>query len=172
MIILTLCTIAMKDEQLIPEIKDWKENNKNFSIEDWINCNGNASLAIGYLSVFWPNFKTHDNCTFIESHFSSETFTHWKTNGELENYGQLENLINHIHILDIFHLEEGNNLNKEQVLFLGSKLREMLEAKLKMDFPNKSFTVWFNSEEQFEDLIEYQVSFHQNDNFNRKIKSA
>ena len=90
-------------EKLIPEIKDWRASNgQKFDIEDWIAIEGNIKLAIGYTSIFWPDFVDHDGCVFLKSHFSLDNYNQWEKADDVENYAQIEYVFNQIHILDLF----------------------------------------------------------------------
>lgn len=89
-----------EDEKLIPELKEWrKRNGPQFNIDTWTGIEGNIKLAIGYSNLFWPDFIEYNNCIFLKSHFSIDTFKHWENQGHAENYAQIESVMNHIHIL-------------------------------------------------------------------------
>ncbi|WP_435623779.1 hypothetical protein [Flagellimonas sp.] len=157
--------------KLIPELKDWKkENGDDFDLQDWVTCEGNIRLAIGYSTIFWPEFLEYDNCIFIKSHFSPDNYEEWTKSKSISDYRQIESVINHIHILDFFTFEKQNEINVEQVKYLGCILQEIYAAKLKTEFPNRKFTVTFNGKEKLEDLIEYQLTFYQENNKNRMIE--
>ena len=42
-------------ESMRDELAGWN-NDAGISLETWIGCSGNFSLAVGYSSVFWPEF--------------------------------------------------------------------------------------------------------------------
>jgi len=162
----------MIDETLlIPDLKDWKkENGDSFGIRDWISCEGNVKLGIGFSMIFWPEFIEHEGCVIISNRFSQDNFDNWKSAEYVKNYRQIESVLNHTHILDLFSWEKQEEMVVEQVKFLGEKMKEMYQAKLKFEFPNKEFEVVFNGKEDLEDLIDYEVSFSQPMNGNREIK--
>ena len=156
------------EEKLIPEIRDWKvSNGQQFDIEDWIAIEGNIKLAIGYSIVFWPTFLEHDECVFIKSHFSPENFNEWLNVEYVDNYGQIEAVINHLHIMDLFTGERHNEITNEQIIYLGNILREIYEVKLKAEFPTRNFVVTFNGNDENQDLIDYQLTFYQDDSSSR-----
>ena len=159
-------------EKLIPEIRDWRASNgQEFDIENWIAIEGNIKLAIGYTLIFWPDFFEHDGCVFLKSHFSLDSYNQWKKVDYIENYAQIEYVINHIHILDLFTDEKHSGISYVQVKYLGTVLRDIYETKLKALFPDKKFAVTFNGEEIHQDLIDYELAFFQESNEIRKTKN-
>lgn len=164
----------MTNEQtLVPDLKDWKkENGDKFDLQDWIACKGNIRLAIGYSVIFWPDFVEFNDCVFIKSHFSQDNYEEWTKSDSVENYRQIEGVINHIHILDLFAWEKQEEINYDQVIYLGKILRNIYDLKLKADFPEKQFMVTFNDDLKTDDLIDYQLTFYQIENEKRKIKTA
>jgi hypothetical protein len=101
----------------------------------------------------------------------------------------LELVINHVHVVDLFTTASSKQsvlnkvfnkqpkattettlINKEQVVFLGNKLREMYRAKLAHQFPDKEFDVSFDYINNPDHLEDYQLTFHQPSNECRLIK--
>lgn len=161
----------LNEESLIPEIQDWKNvNGEDFTMDDWITNEGTMSLAIGYSHVFWPDFVEHQGCIFFKNHFGLDNFNEW-TRAGLRNFAEIERVINHIHILDLFTSENQKTITQVQVLYLGRLLKDIYHTKLKALFPEKTFEMYFNDNEIFEDLLDYQLTFHQKINETRKIRS-
>lgn len=162
----------MDDEKLIPDLADWRKlNGKDFSIEDWLVGEGNVKFAIGYSILFWPEFIEYDDCIIFKNHFDKNNFENWKNTDYIKNYAQIESVLNHIHILDLFGTDEKKDeVNYEQILFLGNKLCEIYSSKLKIEFPNKEFIFDFNGNENLTAYDEYEVTFYQKKNLNRKTK--
>ena len=89
----------------------------------------------------------------------------------VKNYAQIESVLNHIHLLDFFVSDEKKDeINYEQIFFLGKKLCEIYSAKLKNDFPEKEFIFNFNGDEKLEAFDDYEISFYQRINLERKTK--
>lgn len=162
----------MDEEKLIPELADWRKlNGDQFSIEDWVVGEGDIKFAIGYSILFWPEFIEYDDCVILKSHFDSNNFESWKNAEYVINYAQIESVLNHIHILDLFGADEKKNeVNYEQILFLGNRLSEIYKAKLKLEYPEKKFIFDFNGNERLAALQEYEITFYQEKNVNRKTK--
>ena len=162
-------------QKLIPEIKDWqKHNGDKFDVEDWIAIEGNIKLAIGYSSIFWPDFIEHENCVFLKSHFSIANYNEWKNVDYIEYFSQIEYVLNHIHILDLFAEEQGkqSEISKDQIIYLGIVLREIYETKLRTQFKDKTFIVTFNGNEDPGDLTDYELSFHQLENETKSTRNS
>lgn len=157
-------------EKLIPDLIEWRKlNGQNFSIESWTSIEGNMNLAIGFSFIFWPDFIEHNDCVFIKNHFSISNFDNWTKTACVNNYAQIESVMNHIHILDLFSREEIRNIiTIDQVKFLGKKICEMYSVKLKSDFPERQFTFTFNCDKDLE-LDEYEITFYQKNNESKKI---
>lgn len=179
-----------QDEKLIPDLQEWRKfNGPNFSIDSWTAIKGNIKLAIGYSFLFWPEFIEHENCVFLKSHFSIDTFKHWQNPNHIKNYAGIESMINHIHIVDLFATASTpprqslihrlfkkaekdlfEKPSKEQIIYLGNKLVETYRAKLVVEYPNKKFDISFDYVDNPENLEDYQLTFWQPDNENREIK--
>jgi hypothetical protein len=142
--------------KLIPELPLWN-NGDGIDIEGWVSCMGNYEFAVAYGEFFWPRFVEHDGCIFRgEAH--EKTYRDWIDHTRGDKTG-VESVMNHVHIMDIFPNVE-TPPSKEQIIFIGKKLKEMWEAKLTRDFPDRTITVSF-SEEDSDDLLDYVVTFYQ-----------
>ena len=141
---------------LIPETRAWNDG-RGIDLDAWIGCVGSFEHAIAYGELFWPDFTEHDGCVFFAG-FSEESYQGFmeQTSG---NRQAVEAVMNHRHILDLFRRPELEP-TRAQVVYLGRLLKEMWAAKLQRDFPGKRFVVSF-SEEDLEDLLDYQVTFFQ-----------
>lgn len=138
---------------LVPELKSWNEKSP-VSVDDWLGLNGNHELALAFTSLFWPDFKIHDNCVFFENAFSQENYDLWmKTTGG--DRKAVELVINHQHILELFP-QHSPDPSEKLVIELGKKLQEIWQAKLQRDFPKRRIVVEFPLNE-VSDLLDYQI---------------
>lgn len=163
----------MNEEKLIPELSDWKKlNGDQFSIEDWIVGEGNIKLAIGYSILFWPAFIEYNDCIILKNHFDIDNFENWKNAEYVSSYSQIESVLNHIHILDLFGTDERKDeVNYEQIVFLGNQICNIYAAKLKLEYPEKNFTFNFNGNERLSELYDYEITFYQDKNVDRRTNS-
>ena len=142
--------------KLIPELLLWN-NGEGIDAEDWLSCMGNYELAVAYAEFFWPQFVEHDGCVFRGS-VNEKNYRDWIVSTK-SHKTSVEAVMNHVHILDIFPDVE-KPPSKEQIRYLGRKLKEMWKAKLLRDFPDKNITVSFH-EDDSDDLLNYEITFYQ-----------
>ncbi len=148
-------------DELIPKLNNWN-GGAGIAMEDWLQIIGNFDHAIAYSTLFWPEFQLHDGCVFFAG-LDEANYQQWlkATNG---NKTSVQAVINHRHILDLFQSVEADP-TKEQIIFLGRKLKEMWQAKLNHNFPDLQITVSFPDDED-DDLLSYEITFfipHQED---------
>jgi len=143
-------------EQLIPELPDWN-NGKGIDIEAWIGCEGDFRHAIGYSVIFWPRF------TAVEQYVLREPFSVESLRGfERQRQGDIrsvEAVMNHLHIADIQYYG-CKDITRDRIVYVGRVLREIYEAKLAWQFPDRRFSVIFDDSEQA-NLIDYEITFFQ-----------
>jgi hypothetical protein len=141
--------------ELMPQLKKhWSTSDLDQSIRQ----EGNYEYLVGYGRIFWPEFVEHDDCIFFANRFSEENYRGFmeQTKGDKT---AVEAVMNHEHITDIFYNAEPKP-SREMVLHVGRLLKEIWQAKLGRDFPNRKITVSFPEEYQ-DDLLHYEVSFFQ-----------
>ena len=85
-------------ESMKSELAAWN-NGAGIEIESWIGCEGNFSLAVGYVSVFWPEFILFDG--YIVRKGFSEASLQGFAHQQGTNRRSVEWLMNHLHIADI-----------------------------------------------------------------------
>ncbi len=142
--------------KLIQELPLWN-NGDGIDVEGWLSCMGNNEFAVAYAEFFRPEFIEYDGCLF-RGNLNEKTYHDWvdSTKG---NKSSIEVVMNHVHILDIFPNVKVSP-SMEQIVYLGRKLKDMWEAKLKRDFPDKKVTVFF-PEGDYDDLLDYEITFYQ-----------
>jgi hypothetical protein len=138
---------------MIPELSSSWMN----SLEHWVDCNGNYSLAVGYATVFWPTFVPFEDYILREG-FDVENLRVWERQ-QKGNKRDVESLLNHVHIGDIH--QEHKDISEDKIVFLGRVLKEIWEAKLRWQFPDRPCEVEFYEPEDRTNLIEFQLSFWQ-----------
>ena len=67
---------------------------------------------------------------------------------------------NHLHIADI-QSHGCEDISEDKIVFLGRALKEIWEAKLRWQFPDRPCEVEFYEPEDRTNLIEFQLSFWQ-----------
>ncbi|HEX8247041.1 MAG TPA: hypothetical protein VF599_02560 [Pyrinomonadaceae bacterium] len=147
-------------ESIKAELAAWN-NGQGIDLESWIGCVGNFSLAVGYLSIFCPEFTEFEGY-ILRKRFSEDSLRGFEKNCNGDKKA-VEAVMNHLHIADIQHYGCAD-ISKDKVIVLGSKLKEIYEARLIWRFPNKPCTVSFYQPEDDTDLEAYEITFWQKAN--------
>ena len=72
---------------------------------------------------------------------------------------RIEAVMNHLH-LDGIQSTSCEDISRDRLLYLGGVLREIYQAKLAWQFPNKRFEVFFDDSVLMK-LADYQITFYQ-----------
>jgi hypothetical protein len=154
--------MAMLDQNdfaaLIPELKHWN-GGKGVDIETWISCEGDHKHLIGYAQILWPDFVEYDGCIFLGGSLDEANYQAWFTQMKGDK-GRVEAVMNHRHIVDLFSRSHHEPPTREVIVYIGRVMRDILQAKLNRDFPDRKVRVTF-AEGGVEDLVDYQVTFFQ-----------
>jgi hypothetical protein len=143
-------------ESMKAELAAWN-NGDGIDLETWIACEGRFSLAVGYASIFWPAFTLFEGC-ILPHGVSEDALRGFEQNGTSRK--SVEWVMNHVHIADI-HRRGCGDISKDKLLVLGNVLKEIYEAKLHWQFPDRPCTVELFIPDDPDDLTEYQLSFWQ-----------
>ena len=144
-------------ESMQAELAAWN-NGQGIDLESWIVCSGNFSLAAGYATMFWPQFEEYGEYIFYNG-VNGESVRGFEAR-EGSTKKSIEWVMNHVHIADL-HYRGCEDISKDKLIFPGSLLKEIYEAKLKWQFPDKPCIVEFCIPEDEDDLDQYQLSFWQ-----------
>ncbi len=139
------------------ELLAWN-NSDGIDLESWVGCQGSFSLAVGYASVFWPEFVEFEG--YILRKGFSETSLRGFEKQEGASRKSVEWLMNHLHIADVQYYG-CKDASKDKIFLLGNVLKEIYQAKLQWQFPDSPCVVEFHIPEDPQDLMEYQISFWQ-----------
>ena len=142
---------------MVDELRAWNDG-AGIPLETWVECEGSYKLAVGYAAALWPEFEAIDKYILIEGR-TKENILGFENQANSTPKG-VECVLNHFHLADL-HNHDDENLSADKLLFLGSIIKEMWEAKLQKQFPNRPCTVEFYVPDDPEELLEYQVSFWQ-----------
>jgi hypothetical protein len=138
------------------ELLAWN-NGAGIDLESWIYCEGSFSLAVGYASIFWPEFVEFEGY-ILRKGFSEASLRTYEER-ESSSRKSIEWVMNHLHIADR-HIDR-KDASKDKIFLLGSVLKEIYQAKLQWQFPDRPCIVEFFIPDDPEDLVQYQISFWQ-----------
>ena len=139
------------------ELGEWN-NERGIDVPSWIGLEGNYRFAVGYAELFWPRFQT------LGKYICREQYT----NKQIEDFESqlnfnpkfVEATINHLHLYDL-HGDDHEGKTADKLLFLLATLKEIYQAKLQLEFPDRPCVVETNVPEDVEALDEYTLSFWQ-----------
>ena len=142
-------------QRLIPELKLWNDGS-GIDIHRWIGCEGDHKHLIGYARILWPHFIEHDDCIFRE-HLDTKNYQGWLARMK-GNKTEVEAVMNHQHIVDLFSRSHKERPTREVVCYLGQLMKEIWQAKLDRDFPSRRVKVTFFD---LDDILESHITFFQ-----------
>ena len=139
------------------ELAAWN-GGAGISLDDWVSCAGNFGLAVGYLTVFWPKFILFEDYILGEGVTEEQVRSFKAREGATPK--SIESVLNHVH-LDSIQYGGCPDISRDKLVLLGNALKEIYQAKLKWQFPDRPCVVEFYQPEDPDDFAEYQVSFWQ-----------
>lgn len=146
-------------ESMVAELAAWN-NGHGIDLESWTACSGDFKLAVGYSSVFWPRFELiGDYIVRVRENVTVESIQAYEQQAKNDKCS-VEWVSNHLHIADIQH-HGCEDISEDKIVFLGRVLKEIWEAKLRWQFPDRPCEVKFYEPEDRTNLIEFQLSFWQ-----------
>ena len=137
-----------------PELAAWN-NNEGISLEAWVECSGTFSLAVGYTTLFWPEFVCFEGYV-LRKDFSEDALRGFEAQNA--NAKSVQWVMNHLHLMDVQHLG-CEDISSDKLAFLGETLASIYKIKLASDFPSISCEVEFLSPADVDDVEGYQLSF-------------
>jgi len=139
------------------ELAAWN-NGQGIDLASWIGCEGNFRLAVGYSTIFWPEFVEFDGY-ILRAGFSEQSLRSF----EIQQGGgrrAVESVMNHRHIASVQH-DGCGDLSKDKLVLLSRVLKEIHEAKLSWQFPDRPCRVSLLTPTDESDLMDYQITFWQ-----------
>lgn len=144
-------------ESMKAELAAWN-NGGGIDLESWVGCEGRFALAVGYAEIFWPEFVEFDGY-ILRKDFSENSLRGFESQQD-STRKSVEWLMNHVHLDSIQYLG-CEDISKDKLVALGTVLKEIHEAKLKWQYPDKPCIVEFFIPDNTDDLNRYQISFWQ-----------
>lgn len=138
------------------DLAAWNDG-EGIDLKSWVGCMGNFSLAVGYATLFWPEFVEFERYV-LRADFDEAVLRDCERNGA--DRASIEGFLNHVHLADLHHYDCADK-SSDKLLVLGHALREVYEAKLAWQFPKRQFVVELHVPDDKEQLMEYQLSFWQ-----------
>ena len=144
-------------ESMKDELGAWN-GGKGIDLESWVGCEGNFRLAVGYSTLFWPKFEAVGKYILVAGCPPEQIISFERQEGSTPQ--SVEAVLNHVHIDSIQHLG-CEDISSDKLIWLGNILKEIYQAKLAWQFPDRPCTVEFYVPDDAEDYSEYQITFWQ-----------
>jgi hypothetical protein len=142
---------------MIEELAAWNGGG-GIDLESWVGCEGNFSLAVGYVTVFWPKFTKFGNYIFLGEPSKNAIESFERHPGATSK--NVEAVLNHLHLVDIQYAY-CPDATSDKLIRLGEALKEIYEAKLAWEFPEHPCEVMLYMPDDPDELHEYQITFWQ-----------
>jgi hypothetical protein len=151
--------------KLIPSTADCNYG-KGVDPETWLSFSGSFELTIAFGTLFWPEFTIYDDCVFFAPFTEASRKSYLGFMEQTKGHKRsVEAVMNHQHIVDLFPSADIPP-TREQVLFVGRMLQDVWQTKLNRDFPERTIRVFF-PDDHSEDLLDYEITFFQDDENNQ-----
>lgn len=104
----------------------------------WLCRAGNFEHAIAYARLCWPKFKFHDGGVLFAD-IGESSYNSWLRVFQ-GNRTLTQAVLNHRHLLELYP-DGSQEPSREQLVYLGQRLKASWDAKLRLDFPSCAVTV-------------------------------
>ena len=138
------------------ELGAW-DGGTEVDLATWITGAGSLRLAVGYSTVFWPRFRTVDKY-ILRGPATLQQIRDWEA-APGSTPRSVEATLNHLHMVDIHYSNE--DASPDKLVFLGNVLKEIYQAKLAWQFPDRPCKVEFGVPTNEDDLAGYELTFWQ-----------
>ena len=143
------------------ELQDWNTSHR-VDLEGWVGCEGRFALAVGYASVFCPEFFEFEDY-ILRGEGPSEGVVRairGFESGPCATPRSVEWTLNHLHICDIQHYG-CPDIAADRLVAIGTALKKIYEARLAHLFPERPCVVQLYIPDDPQALQDYQLSFWQ-----------
>lgn len=145
--------MSQPPNDMLLELAEWN-NGDGIDLDTWTACSGDFRLAIGYSTIFWPRFVLFEDYILREG---CDVESVRKSKCDKKSF---EAVMNHLHIAELQYCG-CEDISEERIVFLGRILREIYEAKLAWQFPERPCEVSFFEPDDRTNLIAFQITFWQ-----------
>jgi hypothetical protein len=129
----------------LPSISRWAaQHGGEVGIWAYLGQQG-ASLAVAYSYLFWPTFVEVEGCTLLSERYDQANFRQWweRLSGHVP---EVEKVINHVHLWDLFPEEEG--LPEGALEELACVMGKCWQQALTEAYPAREFEVRVSTSEE------------------------
>lgn len=147
-------------EEMIPELNDWKEKNKNFSIFDYLGFKCTFECFIAVSKLFFPDLVFVDDCIFLRDSCQKSDITNFYNH--TNSAADFEKAINFICLSNLISINE--TISKDAIKEVVSNICRSWRMYFDKEYKEHNLIV-----ESYEDEYDgWCVTFYQKKNINAK----
>lgn len=116
----------------------------NSDLLEYASHNGSFDLLISFIEILYPDVIEYMDCIILKNNFDEVNFNEWMEKLD-NNKSQVESLLNHLHLYDLFSMDNDENelLNIEYSALM---IMKFWKFSLEERYPNKVFEFKFSTE--------------------------
>ena len=135
----------MKYQPDISSLKDYSSlgydgQKPDISLREYAVFKLSPDLLVAITTLFFPEFVVHENGVFFAERFSVPLYNSWYRGHYKGDLAATERMINHVHLGESYR-GVFEQLNKQNLYFVGEVLVQTWKAALTYEFPERFFEV-------------------------------
>ncbi len=134
--------------KMLKRYNAWKNSwsdPESITLDSYVSFNIHPEDALITYGVLFQEFIQIDECVFLKKHFDEANYKSWQD--KLDNNAQIEKVINHIHLYDVFANCQ-DNVEDDIFEALAEKVGYFWRLRLSNEFPDKNFIVEVSNTDQ------------------------
>lgn len=133
---------------LLPQYSEWQRLQKEpFTLWNYIDARSDVELAAAFSKLFYPDFVEIDGQIFLAEQYSENALDQWRQYFDGDKQ-KVEQMINHVHIIDLFNNNASDVYKPELYEYLGKVLTVCWNHALQDMFPTKQFVMEYTTDDQ------------------------
>jgi len=138
--------------EAIPDLAEFCRAHPRGSVWNWLSIASDIAVAAAFGKLFWPDFVVHEGGIFLREIFSEETYNEWKAQPGITTR-DIERVMNHVHIYDLFMNSKGRMPDEGAVFYLAALLAKLWSLRAAEEFGHDRVVVELVDEEAAEGPI-------------------
>jgi len=132
-------SIPQLDTSLLPVFQIYRSEELDLGIWNYLGMRADIDLAAAFTRLFWPDLIEVDGCVILRENYSPDNFAEWMEHFEGDR-GEVESMLNHVHMYDLFLNAPQNVKYPEQLYeYMAKVLLFGWKQVLQATFPGKRF---------------------------------
>ena len=128
------------DPMRLPTVRSWvSQHGGQLGVWDYLAMQGGASMVVACSYLFWPLFTEVNGCILLAERYEPTNLHQWWTRLS-GNVSEVEQVINHVHLWDLFG-QDADELPDGTLEELAGVIARCWELALSERYPSRSFEV-------------------------------